>query len=250
MDTTQVTPAPEAKPLSQGERIIDTFIAPSKTFTDLKRSASWWLPFLIIAVVTVAFAYVVDTKITFRQVAENQNAASPKATQRMEQMPSDQRARTINAQAVGTKYVSYAFPIILLILYAIFAGLYLATFKFGLGADLKFKVSLAVVVYGALPQVLKTLLAMVSMAAGANPESFVLQNPVATNPGYFLSQADSPFLFGILSAVDVFMIWSLIITAIGYSCVTKVKRSTSLIVLFGWYLAVTLFFASLGAMFS
>ena len=33
--------------LSQGERVIDTFIAPSKTFTDILRSQSWWLPFLI-----------------------------------------------------------------------------------------------------------------------------------------------------------------------------------------------------------
>src|SRR5215467_1864925 len=123
MGTTHVTAAPEAKPRSQGERIINTFIAPSKTFTDLNRSASWWLPFLIIAVITVAFAYVVDTKITFRQVAENQNAASPKATQRMEQMPPGQRAKTVDAQAVVTKYASYAFPIILLILYVIFAGL-------------------------------------------------------------------------------------------------------------------------------
>ena len=250
MGTTHVTPAPEAKPLSQGERIINTFIAPSKTFTDLNRSASWWLPFLIIAVITVAFAYVVDTKITFRQVVENQNAASPKATQQMEQMPPDKRESAIHAQTVGTRYFSYGFPIFLLILYVVFATLYYATFKLGFGADLKFKVSIAVVVYGVLPQVLKTLLAMISMAAGANPESFVLQNPVATNPAYFLNAADAPFLYGILSAVDVFMIWSLIITAIGYSCVTKVKRSTSLIVLFVWYVAVALFFSSLGAMLS
>ncbi len=46
-------PDASAAPLSEIARVIDTFSAPSKTFTDVKRSASWWLPFLIGAVVTI-----------------------------------------------------------------------------------------------------------------------------------------------------------------------------------------------------
>ena len=34
-------------PLSQAERVVDTFVAPRKTFTDIRRSASWWLPFVL-----------------------------------------------------------------------------------------------------------------------------------------------------------------------------------------------------------
>lgn len=52
-----VPPAPapvaEAAPLSEPARVLNTFFAPSKTFTDLRRSASWWLPFLITAVVSI-----------------------------------------------------------------------------------------------------------------------------------------------------------------------------------------------------
>jgi hypothetical protein len=40
----------EPAPLSEGRRLIDTFFAPRKTFTDLRRNASWWAPYLIIAV--------------------------------------------------------------------------------------------------------------------------------------------------------------------------------------------------------
>ncbi|MGB9074551.1 MAG: hypothetical protein WCC22_18090, partial [Terriglobales bacterium] len=36
--------------------------APSKTFTDLRRSAAWWAPFLITVIFSVAFVYVVDQK--------------------------------------------------------------------------------------------------------------------------------------------------------------------------------------------
>ena len=202
--STATSPVPEPAPLSQGARIVNTFIAPSKTFADLRRSAAWWAPYLLLFISTLLFAYVVDQKIGFHQVVGNQIQASPKATQRMEQMPPDQRAKNIEAQVVGTRYFSYGFQILLLIFYLIFAGIYLATFKFGAGADINFKISLAIVVYAALPQVLKTILAIVSIMAGASAESFTLQNPVATNPGYFMSPAGSPFLFGMASALDIF----------------------------------------------
>ncbi len=38
--------------LSQVERVIDTFVAPSKTFHDILRDASWWLPWLLGVLVT------------------------------------------------------------------------------------------------------------------------------------------------------------------------------------------------------
>ena len=38
----------EVTGLSQVERVVDTFVAPSKTFTDILRSTSWWLPFLLL----------------------------------------------------------------------------------------------------------------------------------------------------------------------------------------------------------
>jgi hypothetical protein len=42
LPTSSPTPTPvvEAPKLSEGARIVNTFIAPSKTFTDLRRNAS------------------------------------------------------------------------------------------------------------------------------------------------------------------------------------------------------------------
>ena len=44
------------KPLSQVERVVDTFVAPTATFTDILRSTSWWLPFLLLVLVTTGVA--------------------------------------------------------------------------------------------------------------------------------------------------------------------------------------------------
>jgi len=242
--------APEAAPLSEGARLLDTFVAPSKTFSDLRRSASWWAPFLVLAVATLAFVYVVDQKIGFAKVNENQIRLQPKASERIERMPPDQRAQAMASQVKVMGYISWGYPVIILIWNALIAAVLLATFKFGFSAALKFKTTFAIVMYAALPGIIKVILVIVSILAGASTDSFTFQNPAATNIGYFLDPANSQFLYSVGTAVDIFMIWTLALTAIGISCVGGVKRSTAMIVVFGWYIVFTLGGAGLGAAFS
>lgn len=79
-------------PLSEGQRLLDVFIAPSKTFTDLRRSAMWWAPFLIIAIVGFLFVYTIDQKVGFQKVVDNQLQMQPKASERIESLPAEKRA--------------------------------------------------------------------------------------------------------------------------------------------------------------
>jgi len=66
--------------LSQGQRLTNMFTAPSKTFEDIKAGhRSWWLPFIIYAILGFAFYGVVNSKVGMRQVSENQVKLSPKA---------------------------------------------------------------------------------------------------------------------------------------------------------------------------
>ena len=241
---------PDAAPLSEGERILDTFIAPSKTFTDLRHNAAWWAPFVLLAIISTIFVYTVSQKVGFRKVMENQIAASPKATERMDRMPADEREKALNQQASFYPAFAYGFPIIQLIILVIIAAVLFATFKFAAGADVSFKIALAIVMYASLPGLLKILLAIISLLAGVSPDGFTFQNPVATNPGYFLHQADSPFLYSLLSGFDVFLIWTLALTAIGFTCVSKIKTGTAFAVVFGWWLLFTVIGAGMGAAFS
>ncbi|MFL6446029.1 MAG: YIP1 family protein [Candidatus Sulfotelmatobacter sp.] len=132
-------------PLSEGARIVDTFIAPSKTFTDLRRSASWWAPFLLMVVVSSAFVYTAGQKIGFRKIMENQMQAQPKAQARLENLPAAQREAQLESGAKVTEIISYVFPLITLIMWLVIAGALFGTFKLAAGADVSFNVSLAIV---------------------------------------------------------------------------------------------------------
>jgi len=246
-----VTPLPVPEPvapLSEPARIIDTFIAPSKTFTDLRRNASWWGPFLLMVIFSMAFVYVGGQKVGFRKAMENQMRAQPKQQAQLEQLPPDQREQRMVVGEKITKGISYAFPAIQLIILVIIAAILFATFKFAAGADISFKVSLAIVIYAALPGLIRVALAMLSLLAGASPDSFTFQNPVGSNPGYFMNPADSPFLYSLASSFDIFLIWTLVLTAIGFTCVSKVKRGTALSIVFGWWLVFTLIGAGLASL--
>jgi hypothetical protein len=241
------TSSPETAPLSEGARIIDTFVSPSKTFTDIRRSAAWWGPFLVTALIGLAFVYTVDKKITFRKVTDNQIAMSPKASQRMEQMNAVDREVATARQAKITGYIAYCFTAFILIWFLIVSLVLLLTFKFGAGAsDLTFSRIFAVCMYAGLPGVIKSLLAIGSIVAGVSPDGFTFQNPVGSNLGFYLTPGEiSPFLYSVATSLDLFMIWTLVLAAIGLSCVSKLKRSTAFFGVFGWYIVLTLLSAAL-----
>jgi len=232
--------SPESAPLSEGQRLLDTFIAPRKTFNDLRLNASWWAPFLILVVVSMLFVYVADQKVGFRKIAENQIHMQPKQADRIDQMPAAQRERVMQQQVTWTRIISYAFPVVILLWLAIIAGVLLATLKFGASADIRFMPLFALVTYASLPGLLKSLLAIVSLVAGVSSDGFTFQNPVATNPGYFVDPAASPVLYSLLTKFDIFSLWTLVLTAIGITCISKVKTGTAFAVVFCWFAFVVL----------
>ena len=155
-------------------------------------------------------------------------------------MPADQRETALQQQTTGTKWFSYGFWLFLLGWSALVAAVLLATLKFGLSAEVKFKTLFALLIFAGLPGLLKALLAIASLLAGVNADSFTFQNPVATNPGYFVDPTASPVLHSLLTSLDVFTIWTLVLTAMGITCISKVKSGTAYAVVFGWYAVVVL----------
>src|SRR5437763_16838713 len=116
MSSTTVPAAMDDKPLSEVERVVDTFVAPSKTFNDIRRNASWWGPWLLMTIVGFIWVYQVDKKIGFDNVVDNQMQLSPKQAAKLDQLPPDQRAAQMAAIVKFNRGFTYACPVISLIL--------------------------------------------------------------------------------------------------------------------------------------
>jgi hypothetical protein len=241
-------PTPETAPLSEGARLINTFIAPAKTFTDLRRNASWWAPWLLISIFSVLFIWSIGKQVGFEQVSKNQIAHSSRADQ-FDKLPADQQAKQLRLSTKIFAVFAYGSPVLILFYFLIETVVLWVTFKMALGAETSFKTAYAIVMYAALPGIIGAILGTISMFAGVNPEGFDINNPVGTNIAYYLDpETTGKFVRGMASSLDILIIWTIVLLGIGFASTSKVKRSTAIIVVACWYLLYKIGTSALGAM--
>ncbi|HMG85790.1 MAG TPA: Yip1 family protein [Terracidiphilus sp.] len=247
-----VQPTGEVTPgLTQMERFVDTFTAPSKTFTDIKLGhKSWWLPFVIYVVLGFAFYGVVNAKVGMRQVSENQIKLSPKAEDQMAQLTPEQREQRMKISTAITQGIFLGGPIVLLIMGAVISVVLLGTINFGFGGKAKFGSIFTVWMYAMLPSCIKTILGIAVLLAGTAPDSFNIKNFAPTNLGAFLNPIDTNAgLYSLATSLDVITIWSLVLVGIGTAIVAGTKRSSGYIASFGWWALLVIVGAGIAAAF-
>ncbi|MGC8550228.1 MAG: YIP1 family protein [Acidobacteriaceae bacterium] len=225
-DSPALPPVESTPPLSQWERLIDTFIAPSKTFTDILRSSSWWLPWLVASIIGLGFVFAVGHQVGWAQVVQNTLHQNPKAMARLQQLSPDQ----VNAMTV------YLVPVGLLLVALVGAAVLWLTINFLFGGQVRFGEMYAVWFYATLPLTLTSILAIITLFAGVDPTVFNMQNPVGTNLGFYLSPDSAPWLINLLKSVDVLKIWTAILLTIGCAKVGRIKTAFAAVVVFGWWI--------------
>jgi len=243
MNEQVVQPAVGTTPgLTQWQRVVDIFTAPSKTFEDIKRgNRSWWMPYLIMVVIGYIFFAAVTTKIGWNQVAQNAIHMDQKADERLQQAPPDQRETTMKITRYSMQGGFAASPVLILIFVALASLVLWGTINFAFGGKAQFGSIFAVWMYASLPGVIKTLLGTVVVYAGMAPESFNINNFAPTNLGAFMNPLDSnPALYKLATALDFTTIWSMALLGIGVAIVAGVKRSSGYIAVFGWWAVIVI----------
>ncbi|AXC09568.1 hypothetical protein ACPOL_0183 [Acidisarcina polymorpha] len=228
------------RPLSQGDRVIDTFIAPTKTFTDILRDQSWWFPFLIMLVIGYGFVFAVEKRVGWDQVLENALKTNTSQADQINNAPVEQRPVVRSRMVASYRYISYAFPVFVLFYWVLASAVLLGTLNFGFGGQAKYRQIFAVFVYAGLPGSIKSVLSIIVLYAGLSGESFQLQNPVGTNLGYYLPTDSPKWLLSLGSSLDVFTIWTVVLLIIGSSIVAKVKRGSAAVAVVGWWILLTM----------
>jgi hypothetical protein len=252
MSETAVQSGAQASGLSQWQRVANTFTAPSKTFEDIKRgNRSWWMPLIIISVVTYLLFAVVTFQIGMQQVVNNQMHLNPKAEEKMAQVPPAQREMSNKISLYITEGIFIANPVFTLAGIALLSlGLW-GTINFVFGGKAKYGSILAVWFYATLPSIIKTLLGVIVIYAGSAPETFNIKNFAPTNIGAFLNPLETnKALYALATSLDVTQIWGLALLAIGTATVAGVKRNSGYIAVFGWWAIFVLFSVGIAAAFS
>jgi hypothetical protein len=235
----------ESRGLSQIERVVDTFIAPSKTFNDIRRDASWWLPFLLILGFSLVGSYMLQTNIGFPRMAEQ----SMKGNARFDQATPEQQAAQLQVVEKTMPVFSYVlYPLVFpLVGGFVIAGLFLGIFNFLLSGHARFWQLFAVYFYASLPGLLKAIVFILTVKFG-DPDNFNLKNPVGTNIGFLLPSDAPHWLSTFFTQIDIFTIWFLVLLAIGCAIIAGVKRSTAMITAFGVWAVFVLIVTAVAAL--
>jgi hypothetical protein len=231
----QVIVSHDGPVLNPLQRVVDTFVAPEKAFIDVKKGANWWFPFLIAAVVGLVYAFTIVHKIGLPTLVDGLIHQSSALEDRMANATPEQATAIRSSLEIQFKFL-YAGPVFSMIFGLMAGGILLATANFVAGGRATFKQVLGVWFYGTLPLTLFYVLVTLAVAAGLVGDQFNLKNPLGTNIGYYLMGGESPkWLVELLSAADIFSIWTAIVLTIGLSTVAQIKRSAAAAVVVGWW---------------
>jgi hypothetical protein len=201
--------------MSEFSRLTGVFLEPSKAFEDIARRPAWLIPLLLTILAGVAYYTTFGQHVGWARFLQHQLDTSPKLQERMAQIPPEQRAKSMEIQVkfAGIGYdagVVVITPLALLISSAIVLGIVSA-----MSAGVRFKQVFCIMAYAGLPIILKHALAIVVMFL-KSPDDFNLINPLAFNPAAFMDPVNgSKFLYTIGTAVDLFAIWTILLTATG-----------------------------------
>ncbi len=209
-------------------RIVRVFYAPSETFAavaEQRSVADWLVPTAVVAAVAFVSTYL----ILPIQLAEM-----------TQQVPEQQREGAQTAIKVSGLIAA---PVMTFVMLFMGAAIYLLVGKL-LGGLLGYGHCLAIVAYTSLISVVQHLVKTPLVLASETMN-------VQTGLGMFLSEeARQSFGGYLLSAIDPFVVWMIVIAGLGLSIVGQLDRSRAyagVAIITLLFLAVGAFFATLGA---
>jgi hypothetical protein len=218
--STPVSALEEAPPRkSFAARFVGVFLAPHEAFADVARAPDFVAPLVVFILSIVAVTETMLAKIGMerivRQSIERSSRASSLTPEQMQQAV-EQGAR------IGSIFAHAAFvwAVIPLLIYA---GIGWAIVNLILGGQVNFKTAFSVTCYAELVSSLGALTTVATILFG-DPEHFNPDSPGPGSAGFFLNPLEtSKPLMSLASSLDIFLLWFMILLAIGFSEATGRK---------------------------
>jgi hypothetical protein len=186
------------------------------------------VPLLLIIAATVAFYVVYGQHIGWQTFVQDMMDNNARMQQQMQSLSPEQRAQSLAVQQKIYPIMYYVGPIFgLPLMYIVSSAILLGIASGMMSAGVRFKQIFAIECYAGLVGIVSKLLGIVVMFL-KNPDQFNLMNPLAFNPGAFMDQKTaSKFIYTLATGLDLFVIWTLILTAVGLKAAAGKRLSTA-----------------------
>jgi hypothetical protein len=168
------------------------------------------------------------------------------------QLSPEQKKSNVELQLTITKYSGFAVPIIFLVVFFLGGLIYWLGAK-AMGGTLTYLHGVSVWVYSSFAPTVVSILANILVLFLKSPDDIDIaasqRGLVSANPSIFLDGKSMPVLTTLVSSIDVFAIWGLILAAIGLRIVGRISNGSAwAIVLILTLVGIT--FRVIGSVFS
>ena len=208
-------------------RLFGALFSPAKTFRSIAERPTWAVALVALLIVSTAVGVLANQRIDkhdLRQLVQERIEKSRGGQATPEQVE-QAMVFTEKANAVGR----WLIPIVGAVVYLLIALLFFMAFRFFAGSDLSYKTSFAVTLHGFLPGLVGGLLTLpvILSREHVNLKDAQSGNLLASNLGAFAPESLGTAARSLLSSLDFFSLWAVVLLILGFRTAAKVSTATA-----------------------
>jgi len=209
-------------------RMFKVLFSPKEAFEEIKNAPNIIIPIIILTLLSVAFTSYYASNADFGAIIEKQIESN----ERLQQLTPEQKEKMIDSQKDIGKYAIMFLPIVAIPIYFFLVGLYFFIVSKITGDELGYIQSVSISVYSNSVIMLSTLVAFTVMLT-TDFSTTPLETLMPSNLAYFFTADDiGNKLYVLFTKIEFFKIWTLVISTVGLSTMTKIKTITSALIVF------------------
>ena len=231
-------PPPEARKTNSFQRMAGAIFAPVSTFSEIARFPDWVIPIVLFTILAVASSFVVVPHLDMESGIRRQLEAQHKSPEKIE--------RAMEFASKIKTFVPYIALVMTPIVFLAVAAVFLIAFKLFAGEG-TFPQYQAVVLYGWIPMHLQGLISTAIVSTRGLIGQEEMMSIVRSNPGFLVDAHSAAIPFALLSSIDVFTIWTLVLLTIGCAFVARISRGKSATIVGVLWVVVVVFKVTMAA---
>lgn len=220
-------------------RLWRVLVRPSETFQEIAERPTWGVALAVLVVASAAMTLVLFSRVDMAEMIRQQLAARHQA------MPPGMERNMALVKGCSETFAILAPGVIALVSAAVFLVFNL------LGGTINYRTSLAVTLHAAMPGVVRALLTLpVALSRATLTMEQVQGGLLRSNLSFLAPEGAGRPLVALLTSLDLFALWQIVLLAIGYRIAARVSRATAattVVVLWALLVAVGVGLAALGA---
>jgi hypothetical protein len=235
MANTAMASGPAPAPLALPARLLGIVTSPMATFQSVAASPRWFGALAVTTLLIALFTALPMTTEAGRQATLDQQVSQMKS---FGVEVNDQMYDQMERGAARLPYTTAAFTIVIApIVAVIVAGLLFAVFNAAMGGEASFKQVFAVVVHaGVISAISAVFSGVINYLRGG-------VGSVANLGGLLPMLPEQSFIGHLLGTIDVFLIWYVVVLAIGLAVLYRRRTQPIAISLLGVYAVIALVIA-------